>query len=195
MRASLLLKYSCSSVLLIVRVPCLRCGDGVEAIKTRRVKPEQFVLGDEDDEEQPPPGYDEAVNPSALESGSRKDSVGSGENNGATPSADEVDIVDEPLKHRIQKGETIRSIANRYAMDVSPQNPQFPLPSLADISYVAIYLNQTQRPSIHCAYHTPNSYPDEAMDHVGAFFPPHRGTAAGGTDRGRNEQMGRDRGR
>lgn len=151
------------------------------------------MLGDEDDEE-PPPGYDDAVIASGSETGSRKGSVASGEMGGASMTTDEVEIVEEPLRHRIQKGETIRSIANRYAMDVSALFLP-PSPSVLTSVSIAVYLNQTQRTTIYGAHHASNSYPDEAMDHIGTFFPPQRGTAAVGTVGRRGEQMGRDRGR
>lgn len=78
---------------------------------------------EDEEEEDGPPGYDEAT-AGGSSSGSRKGSSVSGETSGPTTATDGADSnVQEPLKHRIQKGETLRSIANRYAMDVSHLPP------------------------------------------------------------------------
>jgi hypothetical protein len=99
-------------------VPCLQCGDGVEAIKAlpRRVREdERFVLGDDDEEEEGPPGYDDVV-------GDESGTPSAGGSVGTPTTGGPEEPVGEPLKHRIQRGETVRSIATRYAMDVRPSS-------------------------------------------------------------------------
>jgi hypothetical protein len=101
-------------------VPCLRCGDGVEAVKAtpRRARAdERFVIGDEDEDEEEdgPPAYEDVP---AIGSGT------DGESTGNEPPRNDIPIEEEApreaIHHRILKGETIRSIAARYAMDVRP---------------------------------------------------------------------------
>jgi LysM repeat protein len=89
------------------------------------MRAEHFVLEDDDEEEEDgPPSYDEVVVGGGSNPGSRKGSSASGETSGPVIATDDAELnVQEPLKHRIQKGETIRSIANRYAMDVSHLPP------------------------------------------------------------------------
>lgn len=143
------------------------------------------MLGDEDEEEEDgPPGYEDVVIGGGSEAGSRKGSSLSEEASGAPNTADDADSsVREPLKHRIQKGETIRSIANRYAMDVSPL--PFPyLPSQHSYPPIAVYIDQAQRPTIYSTHQPSHRYPDPPMDHIGTFRSSKWCTAAIGCDRG-----------
>lgn len=98
-------------------VPCLRCGDGVEAVKAtpRRVRDdERFVIGDEDEEEDGPPAYDDVP---GIGSGTGGELTGDGPPCSDVPIEEET-TPREAIQHHIQRGETIRSIAARYAMDV-----------------------------------------------------------------------------
>lgn len=96
----------------------------MEAVKApqRRVRDdERFVIGDEDeDDEDGPPAYEDVTGCGGGiggdTSGGRSESSSI---NHVTIHNEEL-TVREAMQHRIQKGETIRSIAARYAMDVSP---------------------------------------------------------------------------
>lgn len=110
-------------------VPCLRCGDGKEVVKAPRrdvVDDARFVIGDDDDEEEDedePPGYEDVANGG---DGGRASGPIEHVPITTTTAADATQSF-EPLQHRIQRGETIRSIASRYAMDV-----RHPLPALSN---------------------------------------------------------------